>query len=115
MCILEEKLANQCPDCPYTSDDDILLKIHVQMHGGVPRPFRCTVCSYSANMAESLFHHLSLHAPNSDTDDNVTSRKLSHGARSHKPLRAISRKRNNSLSEPAFHHGHDVKVPHFVS
>uniref|UniRef100_A0A914VEW7 Uncharacterized protein n=1 Tax=Plectus sambesii TaxID=2011161 RepID=A0A914VEW7_9BILA len=91
----DDSIKQQCDECPYSSENPLLLKLHTKLHFGRQRAFKCNVCSFSANMPESLYHHLSLHGPilTGDEDDAPKTQT--------RTLHAIARKRNNSLSNEA--------------
>ncbi|CAI4230902.1 unnamed protein product [Auanema sp. JU1783] len=61
----EEKCqeTGQCPDCPYTDTDELLMKIHRDMHSQPPRAHQCELCSFSCSTPQCLHRHISLHLP----------------------------------------------------
>lgn len=57
----------QCPDCPFSDPDELILRLHREMHGPHKRPFECNLCTYSCYSPEALYGHFCLHLPaNSD-------------------------------------------------
>uniref|UniRef100_A0A914CTJ6 C2H2-type domain-containing protein n=1 Tax=Acrobeloides nanus TaxID=290746 RepID=A0A914CTJ6_9BILA len=78
----------RCPHCPFECSDEVVLKIHNEMHYS-QRPFKCTMCSFNCFSAEALHTHLSLHAPPLSPLSAMTMRK-----------RMAAKRRNGALHSP---------------
>lgn len=72
----------KCSECPYKTDDSVLLKLHAEMHySRSPRPFACTLCSFSCFSAESLHTHLALHSSTAFIMDSLQQQSQNNQAR----------------------------------
>ncbi|VDN23204.1 unnamed protein product [Cylicostephanus goldi] len=72
----------QCPDCPFVESDELIFKMHREMHGGRTRAYACNLCNYSCFAAEALHWHLSLHLPPLSPASAMIQRRRGLGRRS---------------------------------
>ncbi|VDM67164.1 unnamed protein product [Strongylus vulgaris] len=72
----------QCPDCPFVESDEMIFKMHREMHGGRTRAYACNLCNYSCFAAEALHWHLSLHLPPLSPASALIQRRRGLGRRS---------------------------------